>query len=224
MSEQNKIPWTVQEKIIESVRQNFSLEAEKEILDSFFQQEEIEEDFNNSVKKGFDLFAFVRDVREKLEIFLTKQENNENKQDSVEASTADVYKSANETFIAKNLENNREIRIEENSKNQTSDWLLSERLEMNKTIVQVRGLSLKDALDLTPRFNGQNISLTQFLDGCQEALSILPNEYETKLAKLIRIRLYAHIAWKFQEAYSERLMEPSRELTGTFMKVTLEFF
>ena len=61
---------------------------------------------------------------------------------------------------------------------------------MNKIIVQIRGLSLKDALDLIPRFNGQNISLTQFLDGCQEALSILPNEYETELAKLIRMRLY----------------------------------
>ena len=100
---------------------NFSLEEEKEILDSFFQQEEIEENLNNSVKKGFDFFAFVRDCREKLEVFLTKQENNENKQDSVEASAADVYKSANKSFIAKNLENNREIKIEEKSSNQTSD-------------------------------------------------------------------------------------------------------
>ena len=107
----------MKEEIIESVRQHFSLEAEKEILDSFFQQEEIEEDFNNSVKKGFDFFAFVRDYREKLEVFLTKQENNVNKQDSVETSTADVYKSANESFIAKNSDNNREIKIEENSNN-----------------------------------------------------------------------------------------------------------
>ena len=106
-------------------------------------------------------------------MFLTKQENNENKQDSVETTTADAYKSANESFIAKNLENNREIKIGEKSKNQTSDRLLSESLEINKTSVQIRGLSLKDALDLIPRFNGQNISLTQFLDGCQEALSIL---------------------------------------------------
>ena len=91
MLEQNEIASTVKEEIIESVRQHFSLEAEKEILDSFFQQEEIEEDFINSVKKGFDFFAFVRDSRKNLEVFLTKQENNENKQDSVEASTADVY-------------------------------------------------------------------------------------------------------------------------------------
>ena len=105
-------------------------------------------------------------------------------------STANVYKSANESFIAKNLENNREIKIEENSNNQTSDRLLSESLEMNKTIVQIRGLSLKNSLDLIPRFNGQNILLIQFLDGCQEVLSILPNEYETELAKLIRMRLY----------------------------------
>ena len=75
--EQNEIASTVKEEILESVRQHFSLEAEKEILDSFFQQEDIQEDLNNSVKKGFDFFAFVRDCREKLEIFLTKQENNE---------------------------------------------------------------------------------------------------------------------------------------------------
>ena len=163
MLEQNEIASTVKVEIIESVRQYFSLEAEKEILDWFFQQEEIEEDLNNSIKKGFDFFAFVKDCRVKLEVFLTKQNNNENKQDSVEASTADVYKSANESFIAKNLQNNRELKIEEKSNNQTSDRLLSESLEINKTIVQIRGLSLKDALDLIPRFNGQNISLTQFL-------------------------------------------------------------
>ena len=62
------------------------------------------------------------------------------------------------------------MKIEENSNNQTSDRLLSESLEMNKTIVQIRSLSLKDALDLIPRFNGQNISLTQCLDGCQEGI------------------------------------------------------
>ena len=111
---------------IELVKQHFSLEAEKEVLDSFFHQEEIKEDLNNSVKKGFDFFAFVRDCREKLEVFLTIQENNESKQDSVEMTTADAYKSANESFIAKNLENNREIKIEENSNNQTRNRLLSE--------------------------------------------------------------------------------------------------
>ena len=111
---------------IELVKQHFSLEAEKEVLDSFFHQEEIKEDLNNSVKKGFDFFAFVRDCREKLEVFLTIQENNESKQDSVETTTADAYKSANESFIAKNLENNREIKIEENSNNQTRNRLLSE--------------------------------------------------------------------------------------------------
>ena len=56
----------------------------------------------------------------------------------------------------------------------------------------MRELSRKNALDLIPRFNGQNISLTQLLDDCQEALSILPNEYETELAKLIRMRLYGN--------------------------------
>ena len=61
---------------------------------------------------------------------------------------------------------------------------------MNKTIIQIRELSLKDALDLIPRFNGQNISLIQFLDGSQEVLSILPKEYDTELAKLNRMRLY----------------------------------
>ena len=70
-----------------------------------------------------------------LEVFLTKQNNNESKQDSVEPSTADAYKSANESFTAKNLENNREIKIEENSNNQTRNGRLLERLEINKTIV-----------------------------------------------------------------------------------------
>ena len=81
---------------------------------------------------------------------------------------------------------------------------------MNKTIVQIRGLSLKDALDLIPRFNGQNISLTQFLDVCQEALSILPNDYE--LAKLIRMRLYGNALNSVQGQNFKEISEISQFL------------
>ena len=59
MLEQNEIATTIKEEIIESVKQHFSLEAEKEVLDSFFQQEEIEKDINISVKEGFGFITFV---------------------------------------------------------------------------------------------------------------------------------------------------------------------
>ena len=86
---------------------------------------------------------------------------------------------------------------------------------MNKTIVQIRGLSLKDALDLIPRFNGQNISLTQFLDGCQEALSILPNEYEIELAKLIRMRLYGDALNSVREQNFKEISEFLETIYGS---------
>ena len=204
---------TIKKELIESVKQHFSLETNKEILDSFFQQEEIEENLNNSIKKGFNFFGFVKDCREKLQLFLAKEENNDNKKSFENNSISDHFKSAINSFpelenkvenITESKEENKtENKVENKTEHKTenkaiikneihlqAEQSICKNKIMSKTMVQIRGLSLKDALDLIPRFNGQNISLTQFLDGCQEALSILPQDYEAELAKLIRMRLY----------------------------------
>ena len=86
----------------------------------------------------------------------------------------------------------------------------------NDATVPVRGLSLKDALDLIPRYNGHNISLSQFIDGCNEAKSILPAHLEGELAKLIRIKFSGEALSSARGVTFGNLREVSDYLEGIF--------
>lgn len=61
---------------------------------------------------------------------------------------------------------------------------VEENIEMTAQTV-----SLKDALECVPIFDGKNISIHLFLEGCEEALLMLPAGTEGNLVKLIRMRL-----------------------------------
>lgn len=50
-------------------------------------------------------------------------------------------------------------------------------------------VSLKDALKMVPEFDGKNIPLSQFLEGCNEAKEMIEPNAEANLVKLIRSRL-----------------------------------
>ena len=50
-------------------------------------------------------------------------------------------------------------------------------------------IPLKDALTVVPEFNGNNIPLSVFLEGCDEAKEMIAIENEANLTKLIRSRL-----------------------------------
>lgn len=50
-------------------------------------------------------------------------------------------------------------------------------------------LQVKDVLDLIPRYNGHNIPFSQFIEGCEEAQSVLPANGKAELVRLMRIRL-----------------------------------
>ena len=54
----------------------------------------------------------------------------------------------------------------------------AQMLTINSTFSQIRPLSIKDALELIPRYNGTNIPLNTFLDGCREALDVMPEGSE----------------------------------------------
>ena len=55
------------------------------------------------------------------------------------------------------------------------------------TTVQV--VSIKDALKIVPEFDGKNIPLSQFLEGCTEALAMLEDNAEPSLAKFLRPKI-----------------------------------
>ena len=53
----------------------------------------------------------------------------------------------------------------------------------------VRGISISNALELIPRYSGTNINLNTFIDGVNEAVSLLGDEYESQILRMINIKL-----------------------------------
>lgn len=49
--------------------------------------------------------------------------------------------------------------------------------------------TLKYAVEAVPYFDGQNIPLNYFIEGCEEAKSMLPSEAESQFTKIIRTRI-----------------------------------
>ncbi|KAM0728891.1 hypothetical protein ACS0PU_004245 [Formica fusca] len=49
--------------------------------------------------------------------------------------------------------------------------------------------TLKYAVEAVPYFDGQNIPLNYFIEGCEEAKSMLPSEAEPQFTKIIRTRI-----------------------------------
>ena len=54
----------------------------------------------------------------------------------------------------------------------------------NSTLTPLKNLSIKDALDCIPKYDGNNIPLSTFLFGIREAMSMIPPANEADLAKL----------------------------------------
>ena len=138
-------------------------------MEKFFNTEENFEGINQTFKEEVDAKNIFTRIKEQVQAFvapfLGKQENSI----SPLNDSNDAYTSAiNNTF--------RDFGT--NTLNNMTDSLA------------LRGLSVKDALDLIPRFNGANIPLSQFLDGCAEAKHIVPDKLEKDFVNLIRIRLY----------------------------------
>ena len=57
------------------------------------------------------------------------------------------------------------------------------------TPVQPQVVSLRDAISVIPEFNGKNIPLCQFLEGCDEAKEMIGPESEANLARLVRSKI-----------------------------------
>lgn len=54
----------------------------------------------------------------------------------------------------------------------------------------MRNLSIKDAIDLIPKYNGFNIPLTTFVQACRESLTMIQRENEGVFTRLIKMRLF----------------------------------
>ena len=135
--------------------------------------------------------------------------------------TSDLSTSKYQTMIHEedaNVENNRTIPvIRPNERNYTPvaagtlphiTPLLGQRgnfptslnsFRPNATLTPLKNLSIKDALDCIPKYDGSNIALSTFFFGIREALSMIPEANESDLAKLIKRRLTGEAAKAMEE-------------------------
>ena len=72
---------------------------------------------------------------------------------------------------------------------QTNTSRLSEQSYIEMANPAYHGVSIKYALEAVPIFDGNNIPLNHFLEGCEEARDMLPLETEDILTRVIRNKL-----------------------------------
>ena len=96
-------------------------------------------------------------------------------------------------FDYKEIEENKEQRITTDInpciQSNTEGEINQKIKEKQITIMAVPTVTLKDALKIVPEFDGENISLGEFFEGCDEALEMIGKDGEANLTKLLRSKL-----------------------------------
>ena len=86
----------------------------------------------------------------------------------------------------------------EDIKSRTHSELKLKMFDIDKTMTApsgsgiaaaVQAIPLKDALMVVPEYNGENIPLSVFLEGCDEAKEMITHENEANLNKILRSKL-----------------------------------
>ena len=93
-------------------------------------------------------------------------------------------------------DNSDDQEISENIKNKTVktgdikyNKISKNLIPDNMTLPNNQQVSLRDALEVVPIFDGSNIPLSHFIEGCEEARLMVPQAAESNLAKLIRSKI-----------------------------------
>ncbi|RLU27171.1 hypothetical protein DMN91_000970, partial [Ooceraea biroi] len=72
--------------------------------------------------------------------------------------------------------------------------------------------TLKYAIEAVPFFDGSNISLSYFVEGCEEAKSMLPNEAESQFTKIVRTRVVGEARRTIQGQVFETIAQLTKYL------------
>ena len=65
----------------------------------------------------------------------------------------------------------------------------NQNMNFNQQPVTIQVVTLRDALMVVPEFNGRNIPLAQFIEGCNEAKCMIEPESEINVVKLLRSKI-----------------------------------
>lgn len=76
--------------------------------------------------------------------------------------------------------------------------------------------TLKYAVEAVPFFDGKNIPLTYFIEGCEEAKSMLPPEAEPQFARIIRTRIVGEARRTIQDQDFDSVAQLTKYLENTY--------
>ena len=105
-------------------------------------------------------------------------------------STRSIPRSDSEEESGKGTKTEPKINLKPEPRAKALDKTLDKSLPgSSRSTMAVEAIPLKDVLTVVPEFNGENIPLSVFLEGCDEAKEMITDENEPNLAKLIRSKL-----------------------------------
>lgn len=84
--------------------------------------------------------------------------------------------------------------------------------EVSIIMAQNPFVTLKYAVEAVPFFDGSNIPLNYFVEGCEEAKSMLPSEAESQFTKVIRTRIVGEARRTIQDQDFDTLAQLTRYL------------
>ena len=76
--------------------------------------------------------------------------------------------------------------------------------------------ALKYAVEAVPFFDGQNIPLTYFIEGCEEAKAMLPDEAELQFTKVIRTRIVGEARRTIQDQNFDSVAQLTKYLEQVY--------
>ena len=77
-------------------------------------------------------------------------------------------------------------------------------------------ITLKDAIETVPNFNGHNIPVVQFARACNRAKALVPPQTEPQLARLLRNKLQDHACLAVEDRVFDSVNDLIKQLKRTF--------
>ena len=77
-------------------------------------------------------------------------------------------------------------------------------------------ITLKDAIETVPNFNGYNISVLQFARACNRAKALIPSQAEPQLARLLTNKLQDHACLAVEDRVFDSVNDLIKQLKRTF--------
>lgn len=154
----------------------------------------------------------------------SQQINYSSEHPTIQSDSTDTtlsFESPNSTFvnseysIKKNLVKLNLVKFDIN--NEQIDKYESDSRELTKMALTDSFDSLGYAVEAVPYFDGNNIPLSYFIEGCEEAKSMLPKEAELLFTRIIRTRIIGETRRTIQDHEFDTILQLTKYLKPIYI-------